>query len=129
MYSSYTLLFSEFAENGKQNVTIFDLLTHRCNLSSSFTPISGINKITDMANIELVAKVVAGLAPNNKIGEVCAYQPIFIGMMNPTELIKMLGNEELTTVAKDGEDLLIIKGKIFIGFDDNKAQIKKILRK
>jgi uncharacterized protein (DUF302 family) len=31
---------------------------------------------------------------------------VFIGMMKPTELIRMLGNEELTTVAEDVEGVL-----------------------
>lgn len=68
-------IFPEFKANGKENVTIFDLLTHGCNLSSSFAPVPGINGISDMANIETVAKAAAKLAPNSKIGEVCAYQP------------------------------------------------------
>lgn len=31
---------------------------------------------------------------------------VYIGMMRPTELIKMLGNEELTTIAQDVEKVL-----------------------
>jgi uncharacterized protein (DUF302 family) len=31
---------------------------------------------------------------------------VYIGMMKPTELIKMLGNEELTTIAQDVEKVL-----------------------
>ena len=31
---------------------------------------------------------------------------VFIGMIKPTELIQMIGNEELTTVAKDVENTL-----------------------
>lgn len=67
-------IFAEFGVNGKENVTILDLLTHKCNLNDGFSFIPGIGSFNDMKNIETVAKAAARVAPKNKIG-LCTYQP------------------------------------------------------
>ncbi|MCM3699627.1 serine hydrolase [Paenibacillus macerans] len=66
-------IFPEFAANGKANLTILQLLTHQVNLWNTPFPLPGL-KMSDMTNIETIAKTAAVLTPNNKIGEV-VYQP------------------------------------------------------
>lgn len=66
-------IFPAFAAMGKQNITVFDLLTHRVNLWPYLTPIPGIKSPLD--SLEAVSNAVCMLGQHNLTGETIHYQP------------------------------------------------------
>lgn len=67
-------IFPEFAANGKQSITIRQLLTHQVNLWGTWNPIPGLtSELTDM---EAVAKAAAVLPPTSNVNEQYTYQPM-----------------------------------------------------
>ncbi|MCD8870147.1 serine hydrolase domain-containing protein [Staphylococcus gallinarum] len=67
-------IFPEFGTKGKENIDVYQLLTHQVNLAPDFSPIPGVGM--DLNDMHKLAKATANLAPKSMIESEYNYQPM-----------------------------------------------------